>query len=163
VASWTNTHAGDKGENGVGNPLHAPHCPFSTWEPLAWLLALSNLSPGLTSFSHPSPGRCCPWALTSFPNTSCRRHASTDGPSCTTVPSRLCGTGSSFCWSSTQLSSPPTQLPSCSTRSRWRRSTGTAATPVTHSTSLTSLWTSCSSWTLSSTSVPPMSTSTMRW
>lgn len=44
------------------------------------------------------------WAPMCFPSTSCSRHASTNGRSCITHPSKPSGTGLSYCWLSTRPS-----------------------------------------------------------
>lgn len=44
------------------------------------------------------------WAPMCFPSTSCSRHASTNGQSCITHPSKPSGTGLSYCWLSTRPS-----------------------------------------------------------
>lgn len=72
------------------------------------------------------------WEQMSCQSISCRHHAFTDGLFCTTAPSKQYGTGLSYCWSSTQLSSLPTQLPSCLMKTK-RRNKQTAAIHVTPS------------------------------
>lgn len=62
--------------------------------------------------------RCCHSAQMFCQSTNFKLPASTSGQCYTTAPSKPCGTGSSFCWSSTRPSWRPTQPHSCSAM-RW--------------------------------------------